>query len=132
MAQDHLCPVEGCGNRTPCRHIPAKCANCSGRHVATSIRCPKKWEDMRQPQRSSNRPQQKTPERPRTPQMPATPERPRTPQMPATPERPHTILETPRTALRSSPPNIGMDIDGLSMPSVVFTPTQAAQNTQKL
>jgi hypothetical protein len=121
LAQDHLCPVEGCGNRTLCRHIPAKCVNCSGRHVTTSIRCPKKWEDMRQPQRSSsNHPQPKTPERPRTPQMPATP------------ERPYTILETPRTALRSSPPSTGMDIDGLSIPSIVFTPTQAAQNMPKL
>jgi len=42
LAKDYLCPVERCGKRTPCRHLPTKCANCLGKHYATSAICPKK------------------------------------------------------------------------------------------
>jgi hypothetical protein len=115
LAQDHLCPVEGCGRRTPCRHLPTKCINCSGKHFATSVRCPKKWEDMKQNQRPLNYPQ---------PIL----------QSPKTPESPRIIRETPGITQQSSPlPHepTAMDIDGLTIPtmsSVVFTSNQAAQS----
>ena len=47
LAKDHLCPVNNCGKRTPCSHLPLKCTNCLGKHYTTSVKCPKKWEDIR-------------------------------------------------------------------------------------
>lgn len=39
----HHCSAEGCGKKSErCEHRAAKCANCEGPHVATSIRCPER------------------------------------------------------------------------------------------
>jgi hypothetical protein len=91
-------------------HLPTKCTNCSGKHFAISVRCPKKWEDMKK----------KRPGLPQKPQTLKTPE-------------PHIILETPRITQQSSLPHepTAMDIDGLTIPtmsSIVFTSNQAAQS----
>ena len=38
---EHRCQAENCGKKSmPCEHKAAKCANCGGRHMATSPRCP--------------------------------------------------------------------------------------------
>lgn len=41
----HLCVAEGCGQKEePCEHHAAKCANCGGAHMATSRKCPERFE----------------------------------------------------------------------------------------
>ena len=54
-ADTHKCPILDCGSRKPCFHIPKKCVNCKGNHLATSNKCPKKWESMRQLQQPRDR-----------------------------------------------------------------------------
>lgn len=48
-ANTHKCSILDCGSRRPCFHMPKKCANCKGGHLATSNKCPKKWENIRGP-----------------------------------------------------------------------------------
>ena len=44
----HGCTVGSCGKRSePCEHQAAKCANCKGAHMATSLRCLEKWSRTR-------------------------------------------------------------------------------------
>lgn len=51
----HLCVAEGCGKKEePCEHHAAKCANCGGAHMATSRKCPERFESR---QRRTNNPQ---------------------------------------------------------------------------
>jgi hypothetical protein len=39
----HKCEIVGCNKKSePCEHCVAKCTNCGGSHMATSLRCPEK------------------------------------------------------------------------------------------
>lgn len=43
----HRCKSKGCEKKSaPCEHHAAKCANCGGKHMATSPRCPDKWQQI--------------------------------------------------------------------------------------
>jgi len=103
LAKDHLCPVDGCGKRTPCRHLPTKCANCLGKHYATSVQCPKKWEAIRLAKEKAKNPR------------------------PATPGSVQNTQEVPRTPRNTNPPHVDIDMDDLyiSSTSLPVTPTPA-------
>ena len=44
---EHICLVEGWNIKAPYKHVPPKCANYLGRYCATSVKCPKKWENIK-------------------------------------------------------------------------------------
>jgi hypothetical protein len=126
LAKDHLCPVEGCRKRSTYRHLPRKCANCSGNHYATSVKCPKKWEDIGLAREKPSYLRKSPLERSQPPQDAL--ETPR-----------QTTLGTPRHTTPENlgslfPPPSGMvDIDMESIPSPLmpFTPTPVGPTSQE-
>jgi hypothetical protein len=51
---EHRCSINGCGKKaTTCEHQAAKCANCGGSHMATSARCPERWQQSRNQKRTT-------------------------------------------------------------------------------
>jgi len=125
LAKDHLCPVNNCGKRTPCSHLPLKCTNCLGKHYTTSVKCPKKWEDIRLAKEKPKTFWSTALERPQATQEPsrATQEAPRTPR---TPNQPQGSLDVDIDALSISP------APSLPLPSLPATPTPAGLVSQNI
>lgn len=59
---EHRCQTESCGKKLmPCEHHAAKCTNCGGKHMATSPRCPEKWQkQQRRKNESTEQPDRPT------------------------------------------------------------------------
>jgi hypothetical protein len=52
---EHRYQTESCGKRSmSCEHQAADCTNCGGRHMATSPRCPERWQQHKRRKNGSD------------------------------------------------------------------------------
>src|SRR4029077_5846582 len=112
-----------CGKRTPYSHLLLKCVNYLGKHYITSLKCPKKWEDIRLAKEKPKTSWSTALERLQATQEPTrtTQEAPRTPK---TPNQPQGRVDIDMDTLSISPaPSLTL----LSMPA---TPTPAGLVSQ--
>jgi len=106
IAGEHICPVEGCNMKAPCKHVPPKCANCLGRHCATSVKCPKKWENIKPKKGEESQGRQAQP------RQSGLPERPKTPEILNRPSTPKNVQLSPQRTE-------AMEVDNLSLPTTI-------------